>query len=118
MVRSFRNYHFDLGFFVPTILLYHATFAVNSIAHLYGSRRFETKDESRNNLWFALLTLGEGWHNNHHFFPASARMFPQKGDRPDFYTLKFCHSSVLSANSNRTGLGPRKSEQVAFLFHS
>ena len=78
------------GFFVPTILLYHATFAVNSIAHLYGSRRFETKDESRNNLWLALLTLGEGWHNNHHFYPASARQgFRKREIDLTFYTLKF-----------------------------
>jgi len=61
------------GFLVPTILLYHATFAVNSIAHIFGSRRYDTKDESKNNFWLALITLGEGWHNNHHFYPASAR---------------------------------------------
>ena len=61
------------GFLVPTILLYHATFAVNSIAHLFGSRRYDTKDGSKNNFWLALFTLGEGWHNNHHFFPAAAR---------------------------------------------
>jgi stearoyl-CoA desaturase (delta-9 desaturase) len=61
------------GFFVSTVLLYHATFAVNSLAHVYGTRRFPTTDASRNNLWIALVTLGEGWHNNHHFAPTSAR---------------------------------------------
>src|SRR5438128_3529831 len=61
------------GFFVSTVLLYHATFAVNSLAHVYGTRRFPTSDGSRNNLWIALVTLGEGWHNNHHFAPTSAR---------------------------------------------
>ncbi len=61
------------GFLIPTIALYHATFAINSIAHLFGSRRFETGEGSRNNLLLALLTLGEGWHNNHHFYPASTR---------------------------------------------
>ena len=61
------------GFLVPTILLYHATFAVNSIAHIFGSQRYDTKDGSKNNFWLALFTLGEGWHNNHHFFPGSAQ---------------------------------------------
>lgn len=61
------------GFLISTILLYHATFFVNSLAHVWGSRRFDTKDRSRNNLWIALLTLGEGWHNNHHRFPHSQR---------------------------------------------
>jgi stearoyl-CoA desaturase (Delta-9 desaturase) len=62
------------GFFVSTVLLYHATFMVNSVAHLWGSRPFETGDDSRNNLLVAVTTLGEGWHNNHHRFPRSARM--------------------------------------------
>ena len=51
----------------------HATWAVNSATHLWGSRRFETRDDSRNNWWVALLTFGEGWHNNHHAYPSSAR---------------------------------------------
>jgi stearoyl-CoA desaturase (Delta-9 desaturase) len=61
------------GFVVPTIALYHSTFAVNSLAHRFGRRRFETPDESRNNWFIAALVLGEGWHNNHHRFPNSAR---------------------------------------------
>lgn len=61
------------GFFVSTTLLYHVTFAVNSVAHSLGSRRFEIPDESRNNALVALLTVGEGWQNNHHAFPCSAR---------------------------------------------
>ncbi|MGH9900744.1 MAG: acyl-CoA desaturase, partial [Pyrinomonadaceae bacterium] len=61
------------GFFVSTVLLYHGTFTVNSLAHLFGSRRFETGDNSRNNLLVALITLGEGWHNNHHRYPSSER---------------------------------------------
>jgi fatty-acid desaturase len=51
----------------------HATWLVNSATHLWGSRRFETKDDSRNSWWVALLTFGEGWHNNHHAHPTSAR---------------------------------------------
>ena len=61
------------GFFISTVLLYHGTFTVNSLAHLFGGRRFETKDDSRNNLFVALITLGEGWHNNHHHYPSSER---------------------------------------------
>jgi stearoyl-CoA desaturase (delta-9 desaturase) len=61
------------GFCVSTVAVYHATFSINSLAHRYGKVRFQTGDDSRNNLWLALLTLGEGWHNNHHFYPGSAR---------------------------------------------
>jgi len=61
------------GFAISTVLSYHATFAVNSIAHRYGSRPFETKDNSRNNWLVAAIMMGEGFHNNHHRFPASAR---------------------------------------------
>jgi len=61
------------GFLISTVLLYHGTFTVNSVAHLFGSRRFETADNSRNNFLVALITLGEGWHNNHHHYPSSER---------------------------------------------
>ena len=61
------------GFCISTVALYHATFTINSLAHRFGSRRYATADDSRNNLWLALLTFGEGWHNNHHHFPGSAR---------------------------------------------
>jgi stearoyl-CoA desaturase (delta-9 desaturase) len=62
-----------VGFFLSTVLLWHATFAVNSLAHVFGRRRYATTDTSRNSFLLALLTSGEGWHNNHHFFPSSAR---------------------------------------------
>jgi stearoyl-CoA desaturase (delta-9 desaturase) len=58
---------------ISTVVLGHATFTINSLSHLFGSRPFETADTSRNNPWLALLTLGEGWHNNHHRYQASAR---------------------------------------------
>jgi stearoyl-CoA desaturase (delta-9 desaturase) len=61
------------GFFISTIVVYHATYTINSFAHKFGSQRYVTGDDSRNNFWLALLTLGEGWHNNHHHYPASAR---------------------------------------------
>jgi stearoyl-CoA desaturase (delta-9 desaturase) len=60
------------GFFVSTVALWHGTFAINSLAHVFGGRRYATADDSRNSLALALLTLGEGWHNNHHFYPGSA----------------------------------------------
>ncbi len=62
------------GFFISTIVLFHTTAAVNSLTHQFGHRPFVTKDNSRNNAWLALITWGEGWHNNHHYFPASARI--------------------------------------------
>jgi len=61
------------GFFISTVALFHATVTINSLAHRWGSRRFATRDDSRNNLWLAVLTFGEGWHNNHHRFPGTAR---------------------------------------------
>lgn len=61
------------GFFVSTVVLFHATVTINSLAHRFGRRRFATRDDSRNNWLLALLTFGEGWHNNHHFFPGAAR---------------------------------------------
>jgi len=64
---------FVWGFCVSTVALYHATFTINSLAHRYGSRRYATRDDSRNNAWLALLTFGEGWHNNHHHYPRAAR---------------------------------------------
>lgn len=61
------------GFFISTVVLYHGTYTINSLAHRYGSRRFDTPDDSRNNALLAIITLGEGWHNNHHYYPGSAR---------------------------------------------
>jgi stearoyl-CoA desaturase (delta-9 desaturase) len=61
------------GFFISTVACYHGTYTINSLCHVWGRRRYQTGDESRNNLLLALITLGEGWHNNHHRYPASAR---------------------------------------------
>ena len=61
------------GFVLSTVLLWHGTFSINSLAHRWGTKPFKTGDESRNNLFLALITLGEGWHNNHHQFMYSAR---------------------------------------------
>ncbi len=61
------------GFVISTVVLYHVTFTINSVAHRIGQRAFPTGDDSRNNWVLALLTFGEGWHNNHHYYPGSAR---------------------------------------------
>jgi stearoyl-CoA desaturase (delta-9 desaturase) len=62
-----------VGFFWSTVLLWHSTFSINSLAHVIGRRRYDTDDTSKNSVALALLTGGEGWHNNHHRYPASAR---------------------------------------------
>ncbi|MDF1755392.1 MAG: acyl-CoA desaturase [Verrucomicrobiales bacterium] len=64
---------FVWGFFISTVVLLHGTLFINSLAHVWGSRRFETEDDSRNNFLLALITLGEGWHNNHHRYQHSAQ---------------------------------------------
>jgi fatty-acid desaturase len=61
------------GIFLRTVIGLHSTWLVNSVTHMWGRRRFPTRDDSRNNVWVALLTFGEGWHNNHHAYPQSAR---------------------------------------------
>ena len=60
------------GFLLSTVILYHGTFTINSLTHLIGKRRFPTTDESRNHWILAIITLGEGWHNNHHYYQTSA----------------------------------------------
>jgi len=61
------------GFFVSTVLLWHGTFTINSLSHVFGGRRYATSDDSRNNWLLAIVTMGEGWHNNHHRFSSSTR---------------------------------------------
>jgi stearoyl-CoA desaturase (delta-9 desaturase) len=62
-----------VGFFWSTVLVYHGTFCINSLAHVHGSKRYVTGDDSRNNWLLALFTMGEGWHNNHHAYQSSVR---------------------------------------------
>jgi stearoyl-CoA desaturase (delta-9 desaturase) len=64
---------FTWGFCISTTLLYHGTFCINSLAHVLGRARFNTGDDSKNSFLLALITLGEGWHNNHHRYPGSER---------------------------------------------
>ncbi|HEX2676303.1 MAG TPA: acyl-CoA desaturase [Polyangiales bacterium] len=61
-----------IGFFLSTVLTYHGTFFINSLAHVIGRRRYATRDTSRNSFLLALITLGEGWHNNHHHYMSTA----------------------------------------------
>ena len=61
------------GYFVSTVLLWHGSFAINSLAHIFGRERYDTGDHSKNNWLLALLTTGEGWHNNHHHYQSSVR---------------------------------------------
>jgi stearoyl-CoA desaturase (delta-9 desaturase) len=78
-----------VGFFWSTVLLYHATFCINSLAHVSGSKRYVTGDDSRNNWLLAFVTMGEGWHNNHHACQRSVRQgFRWWEFDPTFYILK------------------------------
>ena len=78
-----------VGFFLSTSILFHGVFSINSLAHTFGRQRYLTGDDSRNSWWLALITMGEGWHNNHHYYQASTR----QGWRwweidPTYYLLK------------------------------
>jgi len=85
-----------VGFFWSTVVLWHATFAINSLAHLTGRRRYVTGDQSRNNWWLALLTFGEGWHNNHHHYQSAARQgFRWYEIDVSFYVLKALSATGL-----------------------
>jgi stearoyl-CoA desaturase (delta-9 desaturase) len=78
-----------VGFFWSTVLVYHATFCINSLAHVSGSTRYVTGDDSRNNLLLAVFTMGEGWHNNHHAFQSSVRQgFRWWEIDPTYYLLR------------------------------
>jgi stearoyl-CoA desaturase (delta-9 desaturase) len=61
------------GSVLSTVCVYHCVWSANSVCHRFGTRRFPTRDDSRNNLIVSLLTLGDGWHHNHHYYPSSAR---------------------------------------------
>lgn len=77
------------GFFVSTTLLWHGTFTINSLSHWWGGRRYDTADDSKNNFVLALVTMGEGWHNNHHYYPRStAQGFLWWQVDPTLYILK------------------------------
>ena len=77
------------SFFASTVVLYHATFCVNSLLHVWGTRPYKTADTSRNNALISIIVFGEGWHNNHHHFQSSARNgFRWWEFDPTFWALK------------------------------
>jgi stearoyl-CoA desaturase (delta-9 desaturase) len=100
------------GGLVRIFLIHHATWSVNSICHLYGTRPYATGDESRNNWAVALISLGEGWHHNHHAFPTSARhgLRPMQLD-PTYAVIRLLEVIGLAHNVRR----PRPAEVASKL---
>jgi stearoyl-CoA desaturase (delta-9 desaturase) len=92
------------GGLVRIFLLHHATWSVNSICHMYGSRPFEIEDQSRNNAAVALVALGEGWHHNHHAFPTSARHgLSRLQFDPTYAVIRLMELTGLARNVRRPG---------------
>jgi stearoyl-CoA desaturase (Delta-9 desaturase) len=112
-----------VGFFWSTVLVYHATFCINSLAHVRGRRRYVTADDSRNNWLLAIFTMGEGWHNNHHAYQSSVRQgFRWWEIDPTFYILKMLSlfglawdlkMPPLEVRRNKHRLGSRVIERAA-----
>ncbi len=101
-----------VGFFWSTVAVYHATFCINSIAHLVGRRRYVTGDDSRNNWLLAIITMGEGWHNNHHAYQSSARQgFYWWEYDPTFYVLKLLERLGLVWNLKRPTVEVLRNQQ-------
>lgn len=90
------------GYAVSTVFTLHVTLSINSICHLYGKRDHPTKDDSRNNWLFALLALGEGWHNNHHYYPASANLGFKWYQLDMSYCLLYCLEKIGIITDLRT----------------
>jgi stearoyl-CoA desaturase (Delta-9 desaturase) len=119
-----------VGFFWSTVFVYHATFCINSLAHVRGRKRYVTGDDSRNNWLLALFTMGEGWHNNHHAYQSSVRQgFRWWEIDATFYTLKLLSwaglvwdlkspPEAVRRNSHRLGARviQRAAEQLANSF--
>lgn len=90
------------GFFISTVMLFHITNSINSASHVFGRQRFPTGDTSRNSAIFALLTMGEGWHNNHHYYQAAARQgFYWWQIDITFYILKILQGLGIIWNLNK-----------------
>ena len=111
-----------VGFCWSTVLVYHGTFCINSLAHVHGRRRYVTGDDSRNKWLLAILTMGEGWHNNHHAYQSSARQGFRRWEVDlTFYLLKLLSwfgvawdlkSPPRSVLRNERRLGSRVVERV------
>jgi stearoyl-CoA desaturase (Delta-9 desaturase) len=112
-----------VGWIWSTLILYHGSFSINSLAHVRGNQRYVTGDDSRNNWWLAILTMGEGWHNNHHAYQSSTRQgFRWYEWDLTYYTLKVLswfrivwdlRSPPEEIVNNERKLGRRVVEQVA-----
>ena len=90
------------GGFVSTVLLFHGTCCINSMAHVFGKPRYETGDDSKNSFLLAMITLGEGWHNNHHRYQSSARQgFYWWEIDPTYYTLRLLACMGIISNLKR-----------------
>jgi stearoyl-CoA desaturase (delta-9 desaturase) len=101
------------GYFISTVVLLHATLLINSMAHRVGKKRYQTGDESRNNFVLALLTLGEGWHNNHHHYPVSARQgFYWWEVDFSYYVLKLMQKAGLIWDVKTVPLDKRESKKI------
>ncbi|MFN0119289.1 MAG: fatty acid desaturase, partial [Blastocatellia bacterium] len=98
------------------VFSWHATWFVNSATHLWGSRRFETKDDSRNLWWVALVAHGEGWHNNHHAYPAAARHGLEWYEIDvNWYGIRFLQMLGLAWDIRLINLKKSESENAAAL---
>jgi stearoyl-CoA desaturase (Delta-9 desaturase) len=112
-----------VGFVWSTVLLYHGSFSINSLAHVHGKQKYLTGDDSRNNWWLSIITMGEGWHNNHHAYQSSTRQgFRWYEFDPTYYILKMLSWVGLvwdlrtppeEVVNNERRLGRRVVEQVA-----
>jgi stearoyl-CoA desaturase (delta-9 desaturase) len=101
-----------VGFLWSTVAVYHATFCINSLAHVHGKRRYVTGDDSRNNWLLAVLTLGEGWHNNHHACQASARQgFRWWEFDPTYYLLRLLAALGVVRNLKLPPVSVLRNEQ-------
>lgn len=105
---------FAWGFLLSTVLLWHGTFFINSLAHVIGSRRYETTDDSRNHFGLAVITLGEGWHNNHHCYMSSARQgfFWWEVDM-SYYTLKLLSFTGIVSDLRQPPLALLEAKRIA-----
>ncbi len=90
------------GFLLSTVLLWHGTFMINSLMHLFGRRVYDTNDDSRNSFVFAVLTMGEGWHNNHHYYPGTAAQgFRWWQIDPTYYLLRLLETMGIVRDLRR-----------------
>ncbi len=102
------------GAVLPVTVGFHVTWMVNSVTHLWGTRRFSTSDDSRNNFWVALVTGGEGWHNNHHAYPVSARHgLAWYEIDVNYYGIRFLQGLGLASQVKTASLDSGKKERTS-----